>query len=471
MADGSVETVDPLIGHTLAERYRLTRKIGEGGMGAVYEAQHVLIGKPVAVKVLREKYVDRPEVAQRLVQEARLASSIRHENIVDITDSGATEDGRTFVVMEHLHGQSLAQLIRTEGALSEARAIAIASQAASALGAAHERGIVHRDVKPENLFIVDRNGKDFVKVVDFGISKTVRPGGLPAEESLRLTDTGLVLGTPLYMSPEQARGEDDLDHRIDIYALGVILYESLTGEVPFHASNYLGVIAQVVASEPTAPRLLRPELRISETMERVVQKAMAKSRADRYTSMAALEADLERVLAGGNVEAPRASLPTPRPRGNGLLLAAMGVLAGTALLLAIDRFTRAPAPPPLPTPPVATVPPPPPPAPRTVVLHVETTPPGAEVRQGARVFGPAPRDVLLPRSEVPAQLSFHLDGYEDGLAQIVPTTDDSIRVKLQPKPRGKHAPKVAPPPPPAPASPTPAPLPSKSAGETLPNPY
>src|SRR5437762_310498 len=140
---------DPLIGTTLAERYQLTRKIGEGGMGSVYEAQHVLIGKPVAVKVLREKYVDRPEVAQRLVQEARLASSIRHENIVDITDSGATEDGRAYVVMEHLTGQSLAQLIRSEGALSEARTLAIARQAASALGAAHARGIVHRDVKPE----------------------------------------------------------------------------------------------------------------------------------------------------------------------------------------------------------------------------------------------------------------------------------------------------------------------------------
>src|SRR5205814_4225768 len=135
--------VDLLIGHTLADRYRLTRKIGEGGMGAVYEAQHVLLAKAVAVKVLRDKYLDRPEVARRLVQEARLASSIRHENIVDITDSGATEDGRAYVVMEHLTGQSLAQLIRSEGALSEARTLAIARQAASALGAAHARGIVH----------------------------------------------------------------------------------------------------------------------------------------------------------------------------------------------------------------------------------------------------------------------------------------------------------------------------------------
>lgn len=222
----------------------------------------------------------------------------------------------------------------------------------------------------------------------------------------------------------------------------------------------------MVANEPTPPRTLRPELRISEAMERVVQKAMAKSRADRYSSMAALEADLERVAAGDRVEAPRPSQPQ-RPRGNGLLLAALGVLGGTALLLGVDRFMRPAPPPPVATPPPIAVAPTPPPAPRTIVLHVETTPPGAEVRQGARVFGKAPRDVLLPRSEVPAQLSFHLDGYEDGLAQIVPTTDDSIRVKLEPKPRGKHAHAATPEPPPAKTATTPA----SSTGETLPNPY
>src|SRR2546423_4961088 len=154
------EKADPLIGVTLAERYSLTRKLGEGGMGAVYEASHVVLGKPVAVKVLRDKYLDRPEVAQRLVQEARLASSIRHEHIVDITDSGSTSDGRTFVVMELLDGQSLAELIHSEGPLPEPRAVAIVRQVASALGAAHARRIVHRDVKPENIFLVDKGGTD-----------------------------------------------------------------------------------------------------------------------------------------------------------------------------------------------------------------------------------------------------------------------------------------------------------------------
>jgi serine/threonine-protein kinase len=462
--------VDALVGHTLADRYRLTRKIGEGGMGAVYEAQHVQLSKPVAVKVLRDKYLDRPEVAKRLVQEARLASSIRHENIIDITDSGSTEDGRTFVVMEHLVGQSLAELLRREGALPEGRVLEIARQAASALGAAHARGIVHRDVKPENLFLLDRGGRDFVKVLDFGISKSMKPGAPPTEESLRLTHTGMVLGTPLYMSPEQARGDDDLDERIDVYALGVILYECLTGEVPFRANNYLGVISAVVNQEVTPVRKLRPEMRISEALEQVVQKAMAKSRDDRYPSMAAVVADLELVAAGGNVDAPRLT-PTgnERPRST-LWLAAVGVLAGTAFLLAVDRFTRAPAAPPNPPPPTSAAAPPnptpaPPPAPKTVVLHVETTPPGAEIRQGARVFGPAPRDILLPRSEVPARLSFHLDGYEDGATQIMPTTDDTVRVKLQPRAKGgKRGTRPA-------AATSKTPEPQKQTGETLPNPY
>ncbi|HEX9100730.1 MAG TPA: hypothetical protein VF997_00935, partial [Polyangia bacterium] len=247
---------------------------------------------------------------------------------------------------------------------------------------------------------------------------------------------------------------------------------SLTAEVPFRATNYLGVIAQVLNQEVTPPRKLRPEMRISEAMERVVQKAMARDRDDRYPTMAALVADLDRVAAGGEVEPPRPAATTqPKPRTS-LWLAAVGVLAGTAALLAIDRFTRAPAPAASAPPPSTSAAPPasatPPPAPNTVVLHVETTPPGAEIRQGARVFGAAPRDILLPRSEVPAQLTFHLDGYEDGATQIVPTTDDSVRVKLTPRAHGKHArpderktqtttkqPKEQQP----------------STGETLPNPY
>ncbi len=256
------ETFDPLIGATLAGRYLIVRRIGEGGMGAVYEAKHTVIGKRVAVKVLLEKFHSNRDLVARLLQEARLASSIGHENIVDVTDFGTTDDGRSFVVMEFLDGEPLSQLVMREAPLPVERSLRIARQVASALGAAHAKGIYHRDVKPENVYLVRRGDADFVKVVDFGISKAVKQGSEDPAESYRLTHTGLLLGTPLYMSPEQARGEDDLDHRVDIWALGVMLYECLTGEVPFRANNYLGIISQVLTHDAPPPSRLRPELGI-----------------------------------------------------------------------------------------------------------------------------------------------------------------------------------------------------------------
>jgi len=201
---------DSLVGATLANRYTIVRRIGEGGMGAVYEARHAVIGKRVAVKVLLEKFLSKSDFVARLLQEARLASAIGHENIVDVIDFGTTDDGRSFVVMEFLDGESLAQLLMREAPLPVERSLRLARQVASALSAAHAKGIVHRDIKPENVYLIRRGDADFVKVVDFGISKAVRQGqgeqGEEAPEFLRLTHTGLLLGTPLYMSPEQARG-------------------------------------------------------------------------------------------------------------------------------------------------------------------------------------------------------------------------------------------------------------------------
>ena len=245
---------DPVIGTTLLGRYLVTNKIGQGGMGAVYEATHTLIGKRVAVKVLLDKYARKEQVVARLEQEARLASSIGHEHIIDITDFGTTDDGRTFVVMEFLEGESLAECLHREGPLPETRILQIAQQVASALSAAHAKGIVHRDVKPENVFLLRRKDVDYVKVVDFGISKSLRNSDLGEEDSPRLTQTGMVLGTPLYMSPEQARGDDELDQRIDVYALGVIMYELATGRVPYSGTNYLSIISQVLNDEPVPPR-------------------------------------------------------------------------------------------------------------------------------------------------------------------------------------------------------------------------
>jgi len=292
----------------------------------------------VAVKVLLEKFLENQELIARLLQEARLASSIGHENIVDVTDYGTTSDGRAFVVMEFLDGEALAQLVMRDAPLPVERSLGILRQVCSALSAAHAKGIVHRDVKPENIYLVRRGEVDFVKVVDFGVSKVVQVRE-EGPDWQRLTRTGTVLGTPLYMSPEQARGGEDVDHRTDIWSAGLMLYECLTGEVPFRANNYLGVISQVITQETVPPSQLRPELGIPAAVDRVVMRALEKDRDRRYQQMAEFEHDLERLLAGDSTVALReAPGPSEAPAGHRLRwpLAALGVLAlGVAIALAL----------------------------------------------------------------------------------------------------------------------------------------
>jgi eukaryotic-like serine/threonine-protein kinase len=332
---------DPLIGTILADRYEIVRRIGEGGMGAVYEGRHIVLGRAVAVKVLLEKFLEKTELVARLLQEARMASAIGHENIVDVTDFGTTADGRSFVVMEFLEGEALAQLVIRDAPLAVDRCLRIARQVVSALGAAHEKGIVHRDVKPENVFLLRRGEQDFVKVVDFGVSKAVHTREEGAE-MMRLTRTGMILGTPLYMSPEQARGGEDVDARADVWAVGVMLYECLTGEVPFRATNYLGVISQVLTQEVQPPSRLRPELGIPPAVESVVMRAMEKDRSRRYGSMAELERDIDRLLAGdpnvGLAAAPAEPPAEPRPTSARWHLVIAGVLVvGLGLAFALAR--------------------------------------------------------------------------------------------------------------------------------------
>ncbi len=338
-------TTDPLLGVVLADRYEIVRRIGEGGMGAVYEGRHTVLGRAVAVKVLLEKFHDKTELVARLLQEARLASAIGHENIVDVTDFGTTADGRAFVVMEFLEGESLAQVVMRDAPLAVERCLRVARQVTSALGAAHGKGIVHRDVKPENVFLLRRGEQDFVKVVDFGVSKAVRSrdDGGAGGDLMRLTRTGMVLGTPLYMSPEQARGNEDVDARADIWAMGVMLYECLTGEVPFRANNYLAVISQVLTQDVQPPSRLRPELGIPPAVETLVMRAMEKDRDKRYQTMAELERDLDRLLAGDpNVGVPPEELtpPAPEPPRTGarwhLVIGAI-LITGIGLALALAR--------------------------------------------------------------------------------------------------------------------------------------
>ena len=224
--------LDPLLGTTLADRYRIDRRLGAGGMGAVYAGFHLALNKRVALKVIQPRLGADPTIAQRFVQEAHAASAIGHEHIVHITDLG-TEGGTAFLVMEYLDGEDLAETLRREGPLPWQRVIHIGEQIAWALSAAHRQGIIHRDIKPANCYRVPReHDPDFIKVLDFGLAKVLAdsPGG----ESL--TGTGMLLGTPGYIAPELYRGLR-ADHRVDIYALGALMHKLLTGELPAMASG------------------------------------------------------------------------------------------------------------------------------------------------------------------------------------------------------------------------------------------
>ena len=289
--------LDPLIGQTLAGRYLLLRRVGEGGMGAVYEARHVVLGKKVAVKVLLEKFLSNSELVARLLQEARLASRIGHANIVDVADYGTTDDGRGFIVMEFLEGVPLSAVLLDEAPLPIPRTLRIVRQVTDALAAAHAKGIVHRDLKPENVFLLPQGARETVKVVDFGVSRAFHVQDEAVNET-RLTQTGTVYGTPTYMSPEQASGRDDVDARSDIWAVGVMLYECLTGEVPYTGANYLGVISQILTQSVVPPSTLRPELGISPSLEAVVMRTLARLPSDRYQGMETLTVDLDALIAG-----------------------------------------------------------------------------------------------------------------------------------------------------------------------------
>ena len=283
------EVQDPYIGMLLNDRYKIIKKLGAGGMGAVYLAEHVMIERRVAIKILSQDFASKPDLVQRFIQEARAAARIGHENIVEVHDFGETASGSVFFTMEFLEGHDLAHAIQEAGSLPIPRIRHIMGQLCRALAAAHAKGIVHRDLKPENIYLVDKEGKsDFVKILDFGIAKmttmeagNAKPGG-GAGTGNRLTQSGMIFGTAEYMSPEQARGETP-DHRVDIYALGCILYEMLTGKVPFHAETYMGTLTKHMFEAPEPPS--RRNRNIPTDIEAICLRAMDKDRARRFQSM------------------------------------------------------------------------------------------------------------------------------------------------------------------------------------------
>ncbi|HEY2731512.1 MAG TPA: serine/threonine-protein kinase [Polyangia bacterium] len=288
---------DPLVGKVLSHRYKILKKLGEGAMAAVYLAEHSGVGSNIVLKVLLPDLADNQNAVERFLQEAKIASEIHHDNVIDIFYSGRSPEGQVFLAMEYLQGSSLLGLIDAEGPMPWARAKPIFLQICAALGAAHARGVVHRDVKPENVLVVERDnpegGKlDFVKVVDFGIANV---GG-------QLGGQG-VCGTPEYMPPEQARALPP-DPRDDVYALGCLMYHVLTSTVPFTAATIQQVLIMHMRQPVEPPRGRRPDLDIPTGAQAVVMRALAKRREDRYQSMREIAEAIEGVRIARRMTAP-----------------------------------------------------------------------------------------------------------------------------------------------------------------------
>jgi serine/threonine-protein kinase len=286
--DSVVETAeDPYVGTTLAEKYKILRKIGTGGMGAVYEAEHKVIGRRVAIKTLHLQFATDQGLVRRFTNEARAAAMIGHPNILECTDMGRTPDGAPFLVLELLEGADLAHAIAQDGPMTVGRIVRIATAAASALKAAHDKGIVHRDMKPENIFLVERDGNpDHVKVLDFGISKFSAASGV----SQAGTQAGSVLGSPYYMSPEQVTNASTVDARADLYALGAIIYEALTGRVPHDAETLPALLFKICGELPVSIVAYRKD--VPAEVVQAVEKAMARDPDDRFAGVAEFAAAL-----------------------------------------------------------------------------------------------------------------------------------------------------------------------------------
>jgi tRNA A-37 threonylcarbamoyl transferase component Bud32 len=265
-------------GQTIEGKYHIMQLLGEGGMGRVYLGEHVIIGRPVAVKFLHAELTTNEEIVRRFYREAQSAAAIRHKNVIDVLDVGMSPEGEPFLVMEYLQGEALSDMLARVSTVDLPTACGILEPALIALQAAHDQGIVHRDLKPENIFLAHQPGEaPQVKLIDFGISKINEAMG-----QTKLTRDGSLLGTPEYMSPEQARGAADLDHRSDLYAMGVILYEMLVGERPFVGESYSELLMAVLTSEPRPPHDVNPEF--PDEAAEVIGPALAREPEDRFQS-------------------------------------------------------------------------------------------------------------------------------------------------------------------------------------------
>ncbi|MGE5728525.1 MAG: protein kinase domain-containing protein, partial [Gemmatimonas sp.] len=292
--DGSTLRAPPgsdLVGSILADRYHVIRRIGEGGMGQVYLAEHVKMRRKSAVKVLHQGMVHDPDAISRFNREASNASQIQHPNVAAIYDFGETPEGLIYLAMEFVDGEPLTKIIERHGALTAARAADIGEQVASALEAAHDMGIIHRDLKPDNIMITrGRAGEDVAKVVDFGIAKAMEA------DDQKVTKTGLAIGTPEYMSPEQLGG-DVLDSRTDIYSLGLVTFNMLTGKLPFPSVVSREALIMRLTEKPRTLAEIRNDVKWPPELQTVMDKALANHPADRYQHVSQFGRELVTAVA------------------------------------------------------------------------------------------------------------------------------------------------------------------------------
>lgn len=289
----------------LSRRCRILRRIGEGGMGTVFLAEQLAVGsRQVALKVLHRKLLEDPDFLQRFQDEASSTGRIRHQNVVTVYECGQADDGSPYIAMEYLDGESLRQTLKRRGSLPLLEVVEILQQPARGLNAAHKLGIVHRDLKPDNIFLTrDDEGQILVKIVDFGIAKM--------RESTSHTVTGLAVGTPAYMSFEQASGmrSDELDGRSDIYSLGIVAYEMITGRVPFQADTPLAYLKKHLIEPPEPITTTRPDLHLSPEADRAVMKALQKERTDRYPTAPEFARALADTVSTKPADLPESELP------------------------------------------------------------------------------------------------------------------------------------------------------------------
>jgi serine/threonine protein kinase len=304
----AVRQADQYVGREiLSGQFRIVERIGSGGMGAVYKAQQPSMDRHVAVKILHSKFTNRKDLVSRFSREARAMSHLTHPNTAKVFLYGQLEDGSCYIVMEHLEGKNLGQLIRHEGPMEPTRAIGVLLQACAALQEAHDKGIVHRDLKPENIFLSNQGGiSDYVKVLDFGLAKVtereMRPG------SMILTQEGMVFGTPEFMSPEQAQGKI-LDARSDIYSLAVILYELVTGKLPFDAKTPMDYVTLHVQATPIPLATRAPGRGFPPALQGVLDQAMSKRPEERYQTASDFAASLRNLLSASALQDLAQTLP------------------------------------------------------------------------------------------------------------------------------------------------------------------